>query len=413
MLTRLSAMLPINTRGMWIGTFHGLCNRLLRAHYREAGLPQTVPDPRFGRPAVGDQAPAEEPQRRRREISAARTVRISSTRTRSRACAPAQVEAYDDYTQRRVELYAEYDAQCQREGVVDFAELLLRCYELLSRNEPLRDHYQERFRHILVDEFQDTNRLQYAWLQAAGRRRRQRGLSRSATTTSRSTPSAAPRSATCTTSSATSPVANVINLEQNYRSHGNILDAANALIRHNREPPRQEPVDRRRRRRADPRVRGAGPTSTRRASSSTKSRELVREGVGRDQIALLYRSNAQSRVLEHAVVHRRRSLPRLWRPALLRAPGNQARAGLPAPDRQPRRRHGASCASSISRRAASAPQHRSLAGSRARRPTRASTTRQPALAGKAGSAVGGFIRADRGAARRNRRAAAARGHRRT
>jgi DNA helicase-2/ATP-dependent DNA helicase PcrA len=62
------------------------------------------------------------------------------------------------------ELYAAYDEQCQREGVVDFAELLLRCYELLSRNEILRDHYRERFRHILVDEFQDTNRLQYQWL---------------------------------------------------------------------------------------------------------------------------------------------------------------------------------------------------------------------------------------------------------
>jgi DNA helicase-2/ATP-dependent DNA helicase PcrA len=82
----------------------------------------------------------------------------------------AQAEAYDAFTSRRVELYTEYEAQCRREGVVDFAELLLRSYELLQRNEPLCQHYQARFRHILVDEFQDTNRLQYAWLKLlAGR----------------------------------------------------------------------------------------------------------------------------------------------------------------------------------------------------------------------------------------------------
>src|SRR5690606_7555471 len=74
------------------------------------------------------------------------------------------VEAYDDYTRRLAEIYAAYDAQCNRDGVVDFAELLLRCFELLSRNEILRDHYRARFRHILVDEFQDTNVLQYRWL---------------------------------------------------------------------------------------------------------------------------------------------------------------------------------------------------------------------------------------------------------
>jgi DNA helicase-2/ATP-dependent DNA helicase PcrA len=77
---------------------------------------------------------------------------------------PAAVEAWDDWARKRVELYEAYEAQCQREGVVDFAELLLRSYELLERNEPLRRHYQERFRHILVDEFQDTNKLQYRWL---------------------------------------------------------------------------------------------------------------------------------------------------------------------------------------------------------------------------------------------------------
>ncbi|MFX6483914.1 UvrD-helicase domain-containing protein, partial [Acinetobacter baumannii] len=77
---------------------------------------------------------------------------------------PHEVEAFDDFARKRVELYQAYEAQCQREGVVDFAELLLRCHELLQRNEPIRAHYQRRFRHILVDEFQDTNVLQYRWL---------------------------------------------------------------------------------------------------------------------------------------------------------------------------------------------------------------------------------------------------------
>jgi len=125
---------------------------------------------------------------------------------------PGQVEVDDPYNRKFVELYAMYDAQCQREGVVDFAELLLRCYELLLRNEPVRAHYQERFRHILVDEFQDTNTLQYKWLKLLRDGRQAAGptpppttrSSPSATTTSRSTPSAAPTSATWPTSSASS-----------------------------------------------------------------------------------------------------------------------------------------------------------------------------------------------------------------
>src|SRR5262249_25838957 len=77
---------------------------------------------------------------------------------------PRDVIAGDDHTRRQTELYAAYDEQCQREGVVDFAELLLKSYELLKNNQILREHYQRRFRFILVDEFQDTNRLQYRWL---------------------------------------------------------------------------------------------------------------------------------------------------------------------------------------------------------------------------------------------------------
>src|SRR6185295_17085280 len=77
---------------------------------------------------------------------------------------PNQVEAFDDHTRRQVELYAAYEQLCQREGAVDFSELLLRSYEVLARSQSLREHYQHRFRHILIDEFQDTNLLQYRWL---------------------------------------------------------------------------------------------------------------------------------------------------------------------------------------------------------------------------------------------------------
>ncbi|MBP8215286.1 MAG: UvrD-helicase domain-containing protein, partial [Propionivibrio sp.] len=151
MLARLSAMLPINTRGMWIGTFHGLCNRLLRAHHREAGLPAL-----FQILDSADQLSAIKRLLKNLNVDdekyPPRELANFINAHKEQGIRAAQAEVYDDYTQRRVDLYAEYERQCQREGVADFAELLLRTYELLSRNEPLRRHYQDRFRHILVDE---------------------------------------------------------------------------------------------------------------------------------------------------------------------------------------------------------------------------------------------------------------------
>ena len=163
MLTRLSAMLPISTRGMWIGTFHGLCNRMLRAHWRDAGLPST-----FQILDSADQLGAIKRLLKANNIDEERypprNLQLFINNAKEAGLRAQAVEVNDEYNRRFVELYALYDAQCNREGVVDFAELLLRCYELLNRNEVLREHYQSRFRHILVDEFQDTNRLQYAWL---------------------------------------------------------------------------------------------------------------------------------------------------------------------------------------------------------------------------------------------------------
>jgi DNA helicase-2/ATP-dependent DNA helicase PcrA len=303
MLARLSAMLPINTRGMWIGTFHGLCNRLLRAHHREAGLPST-----FQILDSADQLSAIKRLLKNLNVDEEkfppRELAGFINAHKEQGIRAAQAEVYDDYTRRRVELYAEYDAQCQREGVADFAELLLRTHELLCRNEPLRRHYQERFRHILVDEFQDTNRLQYAWLKLlAGH--------------DGGTP---PAHGACLFAVGDDDqsiyafrgaevgnmrdlerefkVASVIRLEQNYRSHGNILDAANALIKNNRgrlgknlwtDAGAGEPI----------RVFEGFSDLDEARFIVDEARELIRDGVPRQQLALLYRSNAQSRVLEH------------------------------------------------------------------------------------------------------------------
>ena len=206
MVTRLSAMLPINTRGMWIGTFHGLCNRMLRAHFREANLPQT-----FQILDSGDQLSAIKRLMKAMNVDdekyPPREMQNFISGSKEQGLRASEVEAYDPYTRRKVEVFAEYDVQCQREGVVDFSELLLRCYELLSRNQQLREHYQERFKHILVDEFQDTNPLQYRWLKllaGAGRTSRLRRFLRWVTTTNPSTLSAEPMSVTCRSYCATS-----------------------------------------------------------------------------------------------------------------------------------------------------------------------------------------------------------------
>ncbi|MBK8889188.1 MAG: UvrD-helicase domain-containing protein [Dechloromonas sp.] len=295
MTARLSALVPINTRGMWIGTFHGLCNRLLRAHYREAGLPQT-----FQILDSADQLAMVKRLLKNLNIDdqkyPPRELCHFINAHKEQGVRAAQAEVYDNYTQKRVELYSEYETQCNREGVVDFAELLLRCYELLQRNEPLRKHYQERFRYILVDEFQDTNKLQYAWLKllaGGGARVFAVGDDDQSIYAFRGAEVGNMREFERDWAGD-----NVIRLEQNYRSHGNILAAANALIKHNRERLGKNLWT------------DAGAGERIRAFEAYSDldearfvideiRELVRDGVPATQCAILYRSNAQSRVLEH------------------------------------------------------------------------------------------------------------------
>jgi DNA helicase-2/ATP-dependent DNA helicase PcrA len=290
-------MLPINVRGMWIGTFHGLCNRLLRAHYRDAGLPQL-----FQILDSGDQQASVKRLLKSLNVDdekfPPRELCHFINAQKEQGLRAAAVEAWDDWARKRVGLYEAYEAQCQREGVVDFAELLLRSYELLERNEPLRRHYQERFRHILVDEFQDTNKLQYRWLKLlAG------GGAHLFCVGDDDQSIYAFRGADVGNMADFErefKVGNMIRLEQNYRSHGNILDAANAIIKNNpsrlgknlwTEAGSGEPI----------RIYESYSDGDEARWIVEEVKALSRDGHMRAEIALLYRSNAQSRALEHAL----------------------------------------------------------------------------------------------------------------
>jgi len=301
MLTRLSAMLPVSTRGMWIGTFHGLCNRFLRTHYRDAALPQAfqILDSQDQLSMIKRLLKANNVDD---EKYPAKTLQYFINNAKDQGQRANMVEAHDPIERKMVELYELYDFQCQREGVVDFAELLLRSFELLQRNAPLREHYQARFKHILVDEFQDTNDLQYNLLKLLAGHGEQVGGALFAVGDDDQSIYAF-RGANVGNMSAFERefrVENLIKLEQNYRSHGHILDSANLLIANNTK-------------RLGKNLRtDAGHGEQVRiyeASSDLEEaqwlieeiKSLVADGVARSQIALLYRSNAQSRVIEHAL----------------------------------------------------------------------------------------------------------------
>jgi len=297
MLTRLSAMLPINTRGMWVGTFHGLCNRLLRAHYREALLPST-----FQILDTSDQLSAIKRLMKQMNVDdekfPPKQVMGYINSCKEEGMRADSVDAYDAHSQRMREIFEEYDKQCQREGVVDFAELLLRCYELLSRDANIRQHYQSRFKYILVDEFQDTNRLQYMWLKLLA------GQGNSIFAVGDDDQSIyafrGARVGNMRDFEEDYAIGNIVKLEQNYRSHSNILDAANAIITHNRNRLGKnlwtsegsgEPV----------RLYQAYNDIDEASFIVDEVKMLHKEGWALNDIALLYRSNAQSRVLEHAL----------------------------------------------------------------------------------------------------------------
>ena len=300
MLTRLTAMLPLNARGMWIGTFHGLCNRFLRAHYKLANLPQA-----FQILDTQDQLSAIKRLCKQFNVDEERfppkQLQWFISGCKEDGLRPGDVEVHDAESRKKVEIYQLYEEQCQREGVVDFGELMLRSYELLRDHDAVREHYRRRFRHILIDEFQDTNKLQYAWIKMIA------GLPGEGSHSAILAVGDDDQSIYAFRGARVGNMADFvrefgvqhqIKLEQNYRSHSNILDSANELISHNK-------------RRLGKNLRtdaGAGePVRVLEAPSDfaeaewvvDELRQLVKsQGYERKEVAVLYRSNAQSRVIE-------------------------------------------------------------------------------------------------------------------
>ena len=301
MLSRITAILPINPRGMWIGTFHGVCHRMLRAHYQDAGLPQS-----FQILDSADQLGLI--KRVLKDLSIdekkfpPRQVQWYINNAKEAGLRASYVTAEDAFSRRMHEFYQMYEQRCYQEGAVDFAELLLRSYELLSRNEILCQHYRDRFSHILVDEFQDTNTLQYKWLKLLA------GVDTGHTAAvfvvgDDDQSIYAFRGAhigNMRDFERDFNISKIIKLEQNYRSHGNILDAANALIENNSErlgknlwtaEGKGESL----------RVYNAPNDFDEAAFIVDEIKALRAEGVNLSEIAILYRSNAQSRILEHSL----------------------------------------------------------------------------------------------------------------
>ena len=337
MMTRLTSMLPLNVRGMWIGTFHGLCNRFLRAHFKLANLPQS-----FQILDTQDQLSAIKRLYKQFQVDderfPAKQMQWFIGGCKEDGLRPNMVEVRDEETRKKVEIYQLYEDQCQREGVVDFGELMLKSFEVLRDNDPIREHYQRRFRHILIDEFQDTNKLQYAWIKMlAGT-----GAHGSADDETSFPPSGCVLAVGDDDQSIYAfrgarvgnmadfvrefKVKHQIKLEENYRSGSNILDSANELISHNSkrlgknlrtvqgpgEPVRvfeatsdfaeaQWMVDEMRE------LVGAAapgrPKQGRAPSGGSEAHEVASVGAcfQRKEIAVLYRSNAQSRVIETAL----------------------------------------------------------------------------------------------------------------
>ena len=299
---RIEPLLGMPGNAMWVGTFHGIAHRLLRLHFEEAGLPRSF--------QILD---SDDQQRMIKRLIKAqglddtrfvpREVQYWINQRKDEGQRPSQVPKASDPMQSVFNaLYVEYEALCRRNGVVDFAELLLRAFELWRDNPSLLAHYRGRFTQVLIDEFQDTNAIQYAWMRLIA------GPAGSPFVVGDDDQSIygwrGARVGNLQQFTRDYPSAQLLRLEQNYRSTGNILDAANALIAHNTgrlgknlwtSGGRGEPI------------RLFAATNDRDESAFVLARiqAWLKQGGALREVAVLYRSNAQSRVLEEAFLSAR------------------------------------------------------------------------------------------------------------
>ncbi|MAK72858.1 DNA helicase II [Halopseudomonas aestusnigri] len=299
MRARIEQLLGIAPQGMWVGTFHGLAHRLLRAHWREAGLAE-----QFQILDSDDQQRLV--KRVIRELGldenqwAPKQAQWWINAQKDEGLRPQNIQpAGDLYLSTMVRIYEAYEQACNRAGAVDFAELLLRSLELWRDNPALREQYRARFKHILVDEFQDTNAVQYAWL------RHLAGKTPSLMVVGDDDQSIygwrGARIENIQQFQTDYPNAEMIRLEQNYRSTATILKAANALIGNNSgrlgkelwtDGNEGEPI-----------ALYAGFNEQDEARFIVERIEQgIRDGLARSEMAILYRSNAQSRVQEEALL---------------------------------------------------------------------------------------------------------------
>ncbi|MBW6392959.1 DNA helicase II [Billgrantia antri] len=299
MRTRLEALLGLSLRNVWVGTFHSIAHRLLRTHWQDARLPQhfqiidTDDQLRLIKRLLKD-------HRIDDERYPPRQVQYFISGCKEEGLRPHQVDVHGDaYMAQMVELYERYQLTCERGGLVDFGELLLRSLELLRDTPALLAHYQERFAHVLVDEFQDTNTLQYAWLKLLT------GMKTPMTVVGDDDQSIygwrGARIENIRRFEQEFPGTHTVRLEQNYRSTSAILDAANALISHNANRMGKELWTAGAR--GEPISVYAGFNDLDEARFIVDTiKEKVDEGYRRRDVAILYRSNAQSRVLEETLI---------------------------------------------------------------------------------------------------------------
>ena len=300
---RIETLLGQSFNGMWVGTFHGLAHRLLRSHWAEAGLPQDF--------QILD---AEDQFRLIKRIN--RSLHIDEDKWPARQCQwyintqkdeglrAVNIEHFDDnYTKTMLDVYTAYEEACTRGGMIDFGEILLRAHELWLKNPQILEHYQKRFQYILVDEFQDTNAIQYAWLRvlAGGNYGRDKQLMVVGDDDQSIYGWRGARIENIQQFNVDFADAEIVRLEQNYRSTSTILKAANGLIANNQ--------GRLGKKLWTEGVEGEHISLYEALNEQDEARFIVdrlqdwfNNGNQRSDAAILYRSNAQSRELEEALL---------------------------------------------------------------------------------------------------------------